>query len=124
MKQNSVLRLLTTVLLFSIVLSCTDHLPPDPLPNNQRIKSITQIVPGNEEMTFISYFTYVSANQLKQVDSGPVPNNLPGTRGTTTYGYGPSNEIKQVQRTLAPFVGEIYFYNIDATGLNKQLSDF
>ena len=128
MKQNGLLSLLFAVLLLSIALSCTDHFPPDPLPNHQRIKSITQILPGDDEDTFVSDFTYHSENKLRYIDSHPILPVIPGVpsgmTAHTSYGYNDENHITGAQRTLAPFVGEVYTYDIDPTGLNRQLSNF
>ena len=123
MKQNYVLSMFILVLVFSFVLSCTDHLPPNPLPNQQRIKSITQILPQADGATFISNFTYNAQNQVEFIRSSPVPASIPGKRATTHYSYDINKNISEVHRTFNDGPAEErYVYTIGSLGQITQLN--
>lgn len=127
MKQNSLLSLSFLVFIISVVLSCTDHFQPDPLPNRQRIKSLTQILPGNlpgaDGATFVSDFTYDSENKLEFVKSYPVPASIPGKRATTHYSYDANKSLTEVHRIFNDGLGqEYYIYNIGSFGQITQFN--
>ena len=122
MKKTDLPSFVLWILFISTVLSCTDHLLPDPLPNRQRIKSLTQVLPETDGATFVSSFAYNPQNQLEFIYSSPIPASIPGKRAITRYSYDSNKNISQVYRSFDDGVNEeTYQYTTGSFGQVSQL---
>ena len=124
MKKNILLSFSTLLLLLSIVLSCTDHFPPDPLPNHQRIKKITQTLPDEPGITYITNFSYTpQGDSLKQLQSYKVPDDPQGLYPVVTRYSFRSGGAVDVQRNFTSlFPGEFFGYLVNAEGKALQIN--
>ena len=123
MKKNILLSFSTLLLLLSIVLSCTDHFPPEPLPNHQRIKKITQTLPDEPGITHVTDFFYKpTGDSLSSLKSYQMPDPKAGLPATTTYSYRADGVIVNKVFDNIPYPGELYVLKNYLSGQVGQLN--
>ncbi|GLU57092.1 hypothetical protein [Dyadobacter frigoris] len=115
METNGILKWFF-VLLFTLVLSCTDHLPPQ----NLRIKSITQTLPNSNGVANITEFNYDNAGRLSYLKSYQTPDSNAAVRATTIYTFDGNNMLLAVTRNFSDLKTEKYQFTYNQAGqINK-----
>jgi len=109
--------LLISVLTLTLLVSCTDHEPTDPL-DRLRVKSMTRSTPFDDikGLKEVNTFTYDSENRLVSILSYQTPDSTAALIGRTTYEYDLENRVSIVKRSIKPLGFEAYKYTYDSDG--------
>lgn len=116
MRKGIVLIFGLIAIIFFIVLSCADSLKPDAVPENKRIKRISQVLPNAGGVANVTDFKYDLNNNLMSLRSYQTPDSMSAVTSTTFFSRDAGNQVVKVSRFFNNMNREEYTYIYNQAG--------